>query len=115
MQGEYKAGAKEFHEKKNYDVAAQMATVRTAASGIYRASSSRASFINVFMIIGPHDHPLLFMDLSTEGFRDDSPHLDEFVIHAALDAVDALLVCSSGASIIQPIALYSREFHAHGR
>jgi len=44
------------------------------------------------MIIGPGDSPLMFMDLSSEGFRDDSPHLDEFVIHAALDAVDALLV-----------------------
>ncbi len=70
-----------------------MASVRTATSGIYRAPSSRAAFINVFMIIGPNDSPLLFMDLSSDGFRDDSPHLDEFVIHAALDAVDALLVC----------------------
>ena len=44
------------------------------------------------MIVGANDAPLMFVDLSTEGFRDDSPHLDEFIIHAALDAIDAMLV-----------------------
>lgn len=44
------------------------------------------------MIIGSDDAPLYSIDLSTEGERDDSPHLVEFIIHAALDAVDALLV-----------------------
>ena len=28
------------------------------------------------------------VDLSSSGTREDSPHLDEFVIHAALDLVD---------------------------
>lgn len=56
-----------------------------------RTLSTRTAFINVFMIIGENDAPLLFLDLSSDGVRDDSPHLDEFIIHSSLDAVDALI------------------------
>jgi hypothetical protein len=48
----------------------------------------------MFVIIGVDDTPLLFLDLTSDGTRDDSPHLDEFIIHAAIDAVDAVLVCN---------------------
>jgi hypothetical protein len=34
----------------------------------------------------------MFLDVSTDGIRDDSPHLDEFIVHASLDAIDSLLV-----------------------
>ena len=60
---------------------------------VYRSTSQRPAFLNMFVIIGIDDAPLLFLDLTSEGIRDDSPHLDEFIIHAAIDAVDAVLVC----------------------
>ena len=65
----------------------------STAAGAYQSQSQRPAFLNVFMIVGRDDKPLFACDLSSEGLRDDSPHLDEFIIHAALDAVDALLVC----------------------
>jgi hypothetical protein len=58
----------------------------------YRSTSQRPAFLNIFVIIGKEDKPLLFQDLTSDGIRDDSPHLDEFIIHAALDAVDVVLV-----------------------
>ncbi len=44
------------------------------------------------MIVGKDDAPLFTVDVSTDGERDDSPHLDEFIIHSSLDSVDAVLV-----------------------
>ena len=61
-------------------------------AGVYQAQSQKSAFINVFVIVGENDVPLLFLDLSNEGIRDDSPHLDEFIIHSGLDSVDAVLV-----------------------
>jgi hypothetical protein len=58
----------------------------------YRVNPQRPAFVNVFMIVGEGDTPLLFLDLSSDGVRDDSPHLDEFIVHSALDSVDAVLV-----------------------
>lgn len=58
-----------------------------------RPAGPKPAFLNVFMIVGAQDTPLLFLDLTSEGVRDDSPHLDEFIVHAGLDSVDALLVC----------------------
>eukprot|EP00919_Chromeraceae_sp_WS-2016_P069486 GHVR01164796.1.p1 GENE.GHVR01164796.1~~GHVR01164796.1.p1 ORF type:complete len:153 (+),score=32.60 GHVR01164796.1:103-561(+) len=47
--------------------------------------------VNVFVIIGKGDVPLFEVDLSGQGKRPDSPHLAQFVIHAALDIVDELV------------------------
>ena len=74
-----------------------MATTSSSA-GAYRTTSQRPAFINVFMIVGEGDSPIFFSDLSSEGLRDDSPHLDEFIIHSALDSVDAVLVCPRNPS-----------------
>lgn len=71
-----------------------MASV-SAPSGLYSSTSQRPAFLNVFMIIGKDDAPIFSIDLTNEGLRDDSPHLDEFIIHSALDSVDAMLVCFS--------------------
>jgi hypothetical protein len=65
----------------------------STATAAYHSNSQRPAFLNVFMIVGKDDKPLFACDLSSDGVRDDSPHLDEFIIHAALDAVDSLLVC----------------------
>lgn len=37
------------------------------------------------------DWPIYEIDLSGAGRRDDSPHLDQFIVYAALDAVDVRL------------------------
>mmetsp|Transcript_11632 Transcript_11632/g.11509 ORF Transcript_11632/g.11509 Transcript_11632/m.11509 type:complete len:150 (+) Transcript_11632:12-461(+) len=46
--------------------------------------------MNLFMIVdGKDDLPLYSADLSSSaGRRDDSPHLDEFVMHSSLDVID---------------------------
>ena len=62
-------------------------------SGFYTPSPQRPAFLNVFMIVAEEDTPVFLCDLTNEGIRDDSPHLDEFIVHAALDSVDAMLVC----------------------
>ena len=72
-----------------------MATIQTSRTMTVRAPQTQNAFLNVFMIVGADDTPLLFMDLSSEGLRDDSPHLDEFIIHSSLDAIDAVLVCDA--------------------
>ena len=41
-----------------------------------------------YAISGKGDTPLYEADLSTGGKREDTPHLDQFVINAALDLVD---------------------------
>ncbi|CEL95851.1 unnamed protein product [Vitrella brassicaformis CCMP3155] len=45
--------------------------------------------VYVFVIVGKGDQLLYEADLSSAGKRDDSPHLDQFILHAALDMVDA--------------------------
>ena len=57
-----------------------------------RTGNSIQASINVLMIVGAEDVPLYFLDLSSDGERDDSPHLDEFIMNAALDVVDSMLV-----------------------
>ena len=47
-----------------------------------------AAIVNVFTIINRQDDPIFEADLSSTGKRDDSPHLNQFVLHAALDAVE---------------------------
>eukprot|EP00747_Dinoflagellata_sp_TGD_P093975 gnl/TRDRNA2_/TRDRNA2_165943_c0_seq1.p1 gnl/TRDRNA2_/TRDRNA2_165943_c0~~gnl/TRDRNA2_/TRDRNA2_165943_c0_seq1.p1 ORF type:complete len:154 (-),score=39.22 gnl/TRDRNA2_/TRDRNA2_165943_c0_seq1:26-487(-) len=44
--------------------------------------------VNVLIIVGKDDVPIYEADLSSVGSREDSPHVDQFVIHAALDIVD---------------------------
>ncbi|KAF4716240.1 RNA-binding protein 42 [Perkinsus olseni] len=46
--------------------------------------------INLFMMVdGKDDLPLYSADLSSSaGRRDDSPHLDQFVMHSSLDVID---------------------------
>lgn len=65
------------------------------------------------MIVGEGDTPLLFLDLSSEGVRDDSPHLDEFIVHSALDSVDAVLVrIRCPAPKFAFLAIHSRQLPA---
>eukprot|EP00918_Siedleckia_nematoides_P018092 GHVU01038722.1.p1 GENE.GHVU01038722.1~~GHVU01038722.1.p1 ORF type:complete len:145 (+),score=19.79 GHVU01038722.1:35-469(+) len=54
-------------------------------------SSPQASNVYVFVIVGKGDTPLYEADLSTAGKREDTPHLDQFVIHTALDMVDEIV------------------------
>merc|ERR1712186_304037 len=51
--------------------------------------------VNVLIIVGKDDSPIYEADLSSTGAREDSPHLDQFVIHAALDLVDELMWTTS--------------------
>mmetsp|Transcript_43908 Transcript_43908/g.113439 ORF Transcript_43908/g.113439 Transcript_43908/m.113439 type:complete len:147 (+) Transcript_43908:97-537(+) len=51
--------------------------------------------VNVLIIVGKDDSPVYEADLSSAGSREDSPHLDQFVIHAALDLVDELVWTTS--------------------
>ncbi|KAF4670857.1 RNA-binding protein 42 [Perkinsus chesapeaki] len=49
--------------------------------------------INLFMIVdGKDDLPLYSADISSlVGRRDDSPHLDQFVMHSSLDVIDEVM------------------------
>lgn len=53
-------------------------------------SQGTATPLYCFCIVGKCDTPLYERDLSPPGRRDDTPHLDEFIMHAALDVVDEL-------------------------
>jgi hypothetical protein len=64
------------------------------APGGHTIQAQRHAFLNVLMIVGSDDKQLFSCDLTSEGTRDDSPHLDEFIIHAALDATETILVCT---------------------
>ncbi|CAL1159766.1 unnamed protein product [Cladocopium goreaui] len=52
---------------------------------------AEAALVNVLIIVGKDDVPIYEADLSTEGLREDSPHLDQFVVRAALDLVDEMV------------------------
>uniref|UniRef100_A0A7S1FIS4 Trafficking protein particle complex subunit 2 n=1 Tax=Noctiluca scintillans TaxID=2966 RepID=A0A7S1FIS4_NOCSC len=51
------------------------------------AAASVPATVFVLIIVGKDDVPIYEADLSSAGMREDSPHLDQFVIHAALDQV----------------------------
>lgn len=53
-------------------------------------ASSRGT-VYVLIIVGKGDVPIFEADLSSPGKRDDTPHLDQFIIHQALDIVDELV------------------------
>ncbi len=60
------------------------------------STPSELANINLFVIVGDNDSPLYEVDLSSEhGRRDDSTHLDQFILHAALDEVDVRRAASS--------------------
>eukprot|EP00931_Biecheleriopsis_adriatica_P058593 TRINITY_DN34918_c0_g1_i2.p1 TRINITY_DN34918_c0_g1~~TRINITY_DN34918_c0_g1_i2.p1 ORF type:complete len:148 (+),score=41.83 TRINITY_DN34918_c0_g1_i2:45-488(+) len=59
------------------------------------AKPPEAAVVNVLIIVGKDDSPIYEADLSSQGYREDSPHLDQFVIHAALDLVDELVWTTS--------------------
>merc|ERR1712224_656413 len=44
--------------------------------------------VYVLTIVGKDDSPIYEADLSSQGTREDSPHLDQFIVHAALDIID---------------------------
>ncbi len=69
-----------------------MTSVSTFQTGPSRPQSQRPAFLNVLIVTGFDGTPLMFLDVSTDGIRDDSPHLDEFIVHASLDSIDSLLV-----------------------
>ncbi|CAK0865857.1 unnamed protein product [Prorocentrum cordatum] len=54
-----------------------------------------AAVVNVLIIVGKGDELLYEADLSSAGTREDSPHLDQFVVHAALDIVDEMVWTTS--------------------
>jgi hypothetical protein len=76
-----------------------MTSVTTSSGVLSRPHSSKPAFLNVLLVTGADDVPLIFMDVSTDGIRDDSPHLDEFIIHAALDAIESRLVSSPSVAV----------------
>eukprot|EP00922_Rhytidocystis_sp_ex-Travisia-forbesii_P055395 GHVS01082025.1.p2 GENE.GHVS01082025.1~~GHVS01082025.1.p2 ORF type:complete len:125 (-),score=13.54 GHVS01082025.1:29-403(-) len=47
--------------------------------------------VYVLVIVGKGDCPLFEIDLSKDNRRDDTPHLDQFIIHQSLDIVDELV------------------------
>ncbi|KAF8821488.1 mbp-1 interacting protein-2a family protein [Cardiosporidium cionae] len=49
---------------------------------------SASATVIAFVIVGKGDAPLYEADLSTPGKRDDSPYLNQFILHQALDALD---------------------------
>eukprot|EP00442_Polarella_glacialis_P031035 CAMPEP_0115132710 /NCGR_PEP_ID=MMETSP0227-20121206/53938_1 /TAXON_ID=89957 /ORGANISM="Polarella glacialis, Strain CCMP 1383" /LENGTH=67 /DNA_ID=CAMNT_0002538601 /DNA_START=33 /DNA_END=233 /DNA_ORIENTATION=- len=55
------------------------------------ASLDGSANVYVLIIVAKDDNPVYEADLSTVGTREDSPHLDQFVIHAALDVVDEMV------------------------
>eukprot|EP00933_Yihiella_yeosuensis_P064274 TRINITY_DN6762_c3_g1_i1.p1 TRINITY_DN6762_c3_g1~~TRINITY_DN6762_c3_g1_i1.p1 ORF type:complete len:160 (+),score=19.95 TRINITY_DN6762_c3_g1_i1:45-482(+) len=59
------------------------------------AQVGSAASVNVLIIVGKDDSPMYEADLSSAGVRDDSPHLDQFIIHAALDVVDEMVWTTS--------------------
>merc|ERR1712070_1057780 len=58
----------------------------TAQAG--SAAAANLATVNVLTIVGKDDSPIYEADLSSQGVREDSPHLDQFVVHAALDLID---------------------------
>uniref|UniRef100_A0A7S4S5I9 Trafficking protein particle complex subunit n=1 Tax=Alexandrium monilatum TaxID=311494 RepID=A0A7S4S5I9_9DINO len=73
-----------------------MASVRSVTT---RAAPAT---VNVLIIVGKEDHPIYEADLSSSGYREDSPHLDQFVIHAALDVVDEV-VWTTGSMFLRVV------------
>ncbi|OLP98727.1 Trafficking protein particle complex subunit 2 [Symbiodinium microadriaticum] len=65
--------------------------------------------VNVLIIVGKDDIPIYEADLSTEGIREDSPHLDQFVVHAALDLVDEM-VWSTSSMFLRVVDKFN-DFH----
>lgn len=57
---------------------------------MFHVGQGTATPLYCFCIVGKCDTPLYERDLSPPGRRDDTPHLDEFIMHAALDVVDEL-------------------------
>ncbi|CAE6973278.1 trappc2 [Symbiodinium sp. CCMP2592] len=68
-----------------------------------------AAVVNVLIIVGKDDIPIYEADLSTEGIREDSPHLDQFVVHAALDLVDEM-VWSTSSMFLRVVDKFN-DFH----
>mmetsp|Transcript_55998 Transcript_55998/g.133426 ORF Transcript_55998/g.133426 Transcript_55998/m.133426 type:complete len:153 (-) Transcript_55998:79-537(-) len=66
-----------------------------SATGAATAGSQPAASVYVLIVVGKDDSPIYEADLSSTGAREDSPHLDQFVIHAALDLVDEVVWTSS--------------------
>ena len=83
--------------------------------GPYHNQTQRAAFLNVFMIVGSNDRQIFNCDLTNDGIRDDSPHLDEFIIHAALDAVDSMLVCQNNILTATFLGIFTGFLPADGR
>mmetsp|Transcript_27809 Transcript_27809/g.54668 ORF Transcript_27809/g.54668 Transcript_27809/m.54668 type:complete len:144 (+) Transcript_27809:85-516(+) len=59
------------------------------------AAQAGPAVVNVLIIIGKDDNPIYEADLSSSGTREDSPHLDQFVIHSSLDLVEELVWTTS--------------------
>eukprot|EP00927_Polykrikos_kofoidii_P036427 TRINITY_DN30757_c0_g1_i2.p1 TRINITY_DN30757_c0_g1~~TRINITY_DN30757_c0_g1_i2.p1 ORF type:complete len:163 (+),score=25.50 TRINITY_DN30757_c0_g1_i2:32-490(+) len=66
-----------------------------ALAGAPLPATAPAAAVNVLVIVGKGDSLLYEADLSTKGAREDSPHLGQFVIHAALDLVDEIVPTTS--------------------
>eukprot|EP00922_Rhytidocystis_sp_ex-Travisia-forbesii_P014446 GHVS01021618.1.p2 GENE.GHVS01021618.1~~GHVS01021618.1.p2 ORF type:complete len:152 (-),score=23.63 GHVS01021618.1:310-765(-) len=58
--------------------------------------------VYVLIIVGKGDCPLFEIDLSKDSRRDDTPHLDQFIIHQSLDIVDEL-VWQSNALVLKNV------------
>eukprot|EP00434_Breviolum_minutum_P002360 symbB.v1.2.002085.t1/scaffold109.1/size325261/3 len=74
-----------------------------------RYHRNAAAIVNVLIIVNKDDVPIYEADLSTEGLREDSPHLDQFVVHAALDLVDEM-VWSTSSMFLRVVDKFN-DFH----
>eukprot|EP00929_Paragymnodinium_shiwhaense_P060059 TRINITY_DN30031_c0_g1_i1.p2 TRINITY_DN30031_c0_g1~~TRINITY_DN30031_c0_g1_i1.p2 ORF type:complete len:160 (+),score=34.98 TRINITY_DN30031_c0_g1_i1:64-543(+) len=72
-----------------------MASAAAPAGGGAGGAAQPAATVNVLIIVGADDQPLYEADLSSAGRRDDSPHLDQFIVNAALDLVEDIVWTTS--------------------
>jgi len=65
--------------------------VQPSDGGGSLGGNNPTSPVFVLVIVGKGDIPLYEADLSPPGKREDPPHLDQFIIHTAMDVVDELV------------------------
>eukprot|EP00930_Biecheleria_cincta_P060202 TRINITY_DN45896_c0_g1_i1.p1 TRINITY_DN45896_c0_g1~~TRINITY_DN45896_c0_g1_i1.p1 ORF type:complete len:158 (-),score=27.59 TRINITY_DN45896_c0_g1_i1:23-463(-) len=76
------------------------------------AVAAAPATVYVLIIIGKDDSPIYEADLSSDGHREDSPHLDQFIISAALDIVDET-VWTTSSMFVRVVDKFN-DFHVSG-
>uniref|UniRef100_A0A0G4G5K2 Trafficking protein particle complex subunit n=1 Tax=Chromera velia CCMP2878 TaxID=1169474 RepID=A0A0G4G5K2_9ALVE len=58
---------------------------------VWRSATTHQPHVNVLVIVAKGDCPIYEADLTPPGKRTDTSHLNQFVIHTALDLVDEIV------------------------